>query len=485
MCRQIKRGFTLIELLVVIAIIAILAAILFPVFAKAREKAFQTTCINNQRQLALGILTYAQDNDQTLPLPSGWVQATGLTMAPTVFHCPSSSIQATPANPDYGFNAYIYDINSTGQASGVGLGEITNPSSIECTADLLAVSNATNTVAQTNSLGFGWNNPFPNTYTITSLTSPSAAVRHSGGLIISYLDGHVQYRLAGNTASGSSVYNLGSGVNRMAINFANYTGGNASTQAAADMAAMWTNGASSVGSFSPNGYWILPVEAGSHGFEPKISGNIMGNGVTFGMTYAPTDPSCDVLLGQDFNDGGNINPAHFVEIIQSGVGNDGTGTNYTTGATGDTGPFIRFGWVMGYGLPGTNVSGSSVWYQIAAPYAGVQYSPYGTPAVTDITAASQFTIYMATALPPTLPAVGFSSATAMALNPFGVVLPPSTTSNNYWETAFPLHAVVTGVGMNEILKYDGNAVAEGTFQGPLAIDLKGAPINLYQIYASW
>jgi prepilin-type N-terminal cleavage/methylation domain-containing protein/prepilin-type processing-associated H-X9-DG protein len=60
-----RRGFTLIELLVVIAIIAILAAILFPVFAKAREKARQTTCLSNIKQISLGILQYAQDYDET------------------------------------------------------------------------------------------------------------------------------------------------------------------------------------------------------------------------------------------------------------------------------------------------------------------------------------------------------------------------------------------------------------------------------------
>ena len=62
------HGFTLIELLVVIAIIAILAAILFPVFAQARSKARQTTCVSNEKQLGIAILMYTQDYDETLPL---------------------------------------------------------------------------------------------------------------------------------------------------------------------------------------------------------------------------------------------------------------------------------------------------------------------------------------------------------------------------------------------------------------------------------
>ena len=64
---QKRRGFTLIELLVVIAIIAILAAILFPVFSKAREKARQASCLSNMKQLGLAVMMYNQDYDETFP----------------------------------------------------------------------------------------------------------------------------------------------------------------------------------------------------------------------------------------------------------------------------------------------------------------------------------------------------------------------------------------------------------------------------------
>ena len=70
-----RRGFTLIELLVVIAIIAILAAILFPVFARAREKARQASCVSNLKQIGLAMQMYASDYDERCPPTWGWVPA--------------------------------------------------------------------------------------------------------------------------------------------------------------------------------------------------------------------------------------------------------------------------------------------------------------------------------------------------------------------------------------------------------------------------
>lgn len=67
-CWKIRSGFTLIELLVVIAIISILAAILFPVFAQAREKAREVACVSNARQVGLAVKMYEQDNDETMPI---------------------------------------------------------------------------------------------------------------------------------------------------------------------------------------------------------------------------------------------------------------------------------------------------------------------------------------------------------------------------------------------------------------------------------
>jgi prepilin-type N-terminal cleavage/methylation domain-containing protein/prepilin-type processing-associated H-X9-DG protein len=107
-----RSGFTLIELLVVIAIIAILAAILFPVFAQAREKARQSTCLSNFKQIGTGVMMYVQDWDETYPTSrlyklaggSDCVQKIVTWKAETepyvknlgVYKCPSNAHNAEP-----------------------------------------------------------------------------------------------------------------------------------------------------------------------------------------------------------------------------------------------------------------------------------------------------------------------------------------------------------------------------------------------------
>ena len=140
-----RQGFTLIELLVVIAIISILAAILFPVFARARENARRTSCLSNLKQMGLAAMQYTQDYDETYPfslrtlasgttpadMPDGQIWITGYITwqqmlfpyhkSVQVFWCPSSSVVnnsttgvPTPSNGQYGANMQISPWSTTG-----------------------------------------------------------------------------------------------------------------------------------------------------------------------------------------------------------------------------------------------------------------------------------------------------------------------------------------------------------------------------------
>ncbi len=170
---QLRKGFTLIELLVVIAIIAILAAILFPVFAKAREKARQTTCMNNLKQLATSALMYVQDHDNKLPSFGNWQEGMGAQKS-GVFDCPSSRKKG---------NDYIYlgakMQDGEGMLSSLAISEVTTPVETPFFTDM-GPGDTTYIDCSTK------------TYlSVKSDVINKLEVRHQKNAIVAWLDGHV------------------------------------------------------------------------------------------------------------------------------------------------------------------------------------------------------------------------------------------------------------------------------------------------------
>jgi len=153
-----KSGFTLIELLVVIAIIAILAAILFPVFARARENARRSSCQSNEKQIALGFKQYIQDNNERYPAASGWDTAIfDYTKSNAILKCPSA---AGAGSFDYSYNANLGGVNE----NKVQQSDLT-----------VLVGEATRSGAA------------------TSGESASASSRHFDGGNYAFVDGHVKW----------------------------------------------------------------------------------------------------------------------------------------------------------------------------------------------------------------------------------------------------------------------------------------------------
>lgn len=182
------RGFTLIELLVVIAIIAILAAILFPVFARARENARKANCQSNMKQIGLGILQYVQDYDETMPMYANatytynWDTAIAPYLKNTgVLKCPST----TGTGTRYGIS-YPH-VSWTG--GGVTLARISRSSEVA----MLFETQYDNG----NQLKLAYcptNYPIPpGVATDRTLNGFPLVPRHSEGCNVTYCDGHVKW----------------------------------------------------------------------------------------------------------------------------------------------------------------------------------------------------------------------------------------------------------------------------------------------------
>ena len=181
-----ERGFTLIELLVVIAIIAILAAILFPVFAQAREKARGTSCASNIRQGGLAIMQYTQDYDERYPngvasFGMGWAgQAYAYIKNTGLLHCADDNTAQKTVN---GFNYYpvSYAINSN--ANGKAIAAFAAPAS---TVALCEVFGATARIDQPDE-GLTTNTALDLSPATDGLPDPSNA---SGGVLIDNPNGN-------------------------------------------------------------------------------------------------------------------------------------------------------------------------------------------------------------------------------------------------------------------------------------------------------
>lgn len=239
------RGFTLIELLVVIAIIAILAAILFPVFAQAREKARQTSCLSNLKQMGTGLMMYAQDYDESyvinnwaVPLPyhpngavSGdrhgvWAKLLQPYLKNVqIFSCPSGTNKdprimvnygepytaagaiRVPWQGGYGANEFVvkagWSNTDAYQISPISMAAIGRPADLWMIADCsYIITNGANRVFHPNPTGAPWDSS-------ETVVNPAFA-RHSGsGSNLVYGDGHAKFNQQGrmvfdNTRAGQA-----------------------------------------------------------------------------------------------------------------------------------------------------------------------------------------------------------------------------------------------------------------------------------------
>jgi prepilin-type N-terminal cleavage/methylation domain-containing protein len=226
MRRRLRVGFTLIELLVVIAIIAILAAILFPVFAQAREKARQTTCTSNVKNLGVAVMMYVQDYDETYPplwyaagdghwpntvrpyIGQGGTDATGRKWTRGIMVCPSASIAGWSYGMSEMFSVYERKLNGH---RGLPMASIAAPARVLMLAENPIVREWGLSSIHIDVRPACWGGPqgdgttdkgyedvdgVPQTRTGGCYSLPR--YRHNGGALIVWGDGHAGWRKKGS-----------------------------------------------------------------------------------------------------------------------------------------------------------------------------------------------------------------------------------------------------------------------------------------------
>jgi prepilin-type N-terminal cleavage/methylation domain-containing protein/prepilin-type processing-associated H-X9-DG protein len=218
-----RKGFTLIELLVVIAIIAILAAILFPVFGRAREKARQANCLSNLKQIGMAVTMYAQDNDEFYPNVgdaygnNGWV----LGISPyvknsQVFVCPDYRVAAGSAGVQlfsdlwtnqcgYGWNcgslvndAFQGDGLITTNSLGVFSGVVSDASATIMVGDMEQIG-ASSGISGTQMYI---------AYYVGSDAGQTITDRHNGGGCYVFCDGHAKWFARAKVLDSQSMFQV-------------------------------------------------------------------------------------------------------------------------------------------------------------------------------------------------------------------------------------------------------------------------------------
>ncbi len=238
------RAFTLIELLVVIAIISILVAILFPVFATAREKARQSACANNEKQIGLALLQYTQDYDESPPYWNhsvgtdygGWAgQMYPYIKSTAVFSCPDDLYIATAPKTtvSYAANAYALNNSSLRHSTSQYIAPAVTVAFFEVTGCEAQVTNSGETDSWVGDGGNGGNSgktdsglrtpalPNGNGYSTGTMGNPPRNGtlgktdllfpngRHSVGSNFIFLDGHVKWAKANLISAGETAGSSG------------------------------------------------------------------------------------------------------------------------------------------------------------------------------------------------------------------------------------------------------------------------------------